>query len=249
MFSLGEIPVLCRFPKWYPVVSEAKGGSYVEKIRVLLAEDHVVVREGTRELIQREPDMEVVAEAGDGEEAVELSKRSRPDVVIMDIAMPKVNGIEATKLIKQELPTTAVLILTAYDNEQYIFALLEAGAAGYLLKNVRRSELINAVRAVQRGESVLHPQIARKVVERFRDARGPIVAEEPGREVLSERELEVLRLAGKGKSNKDIAGDLSLSIRTVQAHLGNIFNKLGVGSRTEAVLLALKKGWLTLDED
>jgi NarL family two-component system response regulator LiaR len=219
----------------------------VEKIRVLLAEDHVVVREGTRELIQREPDMEVVAEAGDGEEAVELSKRTRPDVVIMDIAMPKVNGIEATKLIKQELPTTAVLILTAYDNEQYIFALLEAGAAGYLLKNVRRSELINAVRAVQRGESVLHPQIAAKVVERFRDARGPVAAEEPGREVLSERELEVLRLAGKGKSNKDIAGDLSLSIRTVQAHLGNIFNKLGVGSRTEAVLLALKKGWLTLD--
>jgi NarL family two-component system response regulator LiaR len=220
----------------------------VEKIRVLLAEDHVVVREGTRELIQREPDMEVVAEAGDGEEAVELSKRTRPDVVIMDIAMPKVNGIEATKLIKQELPTTAVLILTAYDNEQYIFALLEAGAAGYLLKNVRRSELINAVRAVQRGESVLHPQIAAKVVERFRDARGPVAAEEPGREVLSERELEVLRLAGKGKSNKDIAGDLSLSIRTVQAHLGNIFNTLGVGSRTEAVLLALKKGWLTLDE-
>lgn len=220
----------------------------MEKIRVLLAEDHVVVREGTRELIQREPDMEVVAEAGDGEEAVELSKRTRPDVVIMDIAMPKVNGIEATKLIKQELPTTAVLILTAYDNEQYIFALLEAGAAGYLLKNVRRSELINAVRAVQRGESVLHPQIAAKVVERFRDARGPVASEEPGREVLSERELEVLRLAGKGKSNKDIAGDLSLSIRTVQAHLGNIFNKLGVGSRTEAVLLALKKGWLTLDE-
>lgn len=220
----------------------------MEKIRVLLAEDHVVVREGTRELIEREPDMEVVAEAGDGEEAVELSKRSRPDVVIMDIAMPKVNGIEATKLIKQELPTTAVLILTAYDNEQYIFALLEAGAAGYLLKNVRRSELISAIRAVQRGESVLHPQIARKVVERFRDTRGPVAIEEPGREVLSERELEVLRLAGKGKSNKDIANDLSLSIRTVQAHLGNIFNKLGVGSRTEAVLLALKKGWLTLDE-
>jgi DNA-binding NarL/FixJ family response regulator len=143
---------------------------------------------------------------------------------------------------------TAVLILTAYDNEQYIFALLEAGAAGYLLKNVRRSELINAIRAVQRGESVLHPQIARKVVERFRDTRGPVAVEEPGREVLSERELEVLRLAGKGKSNKDIANDLSLSIRTVQAHLGNIFNKLGVGSRTEAVLLALKKGWLTLDE-
>jgi NarL family two-component system response regulator LiaR len=222
----------------------------VDVIRVLLAEDHVVVREGTRELVQRERDMEVVGEAGDGEEAIELTDELRPDVVIMDISMPRVNGIEATKRIKERHPTTAVLILTAYDNEQYIFALLEAGAAGYLLKNVRRSELIDAIRAVHQGEPVLHPQIARKVIERFRDRKArPSAEEEPIRDPLSEREMEVLRLAGKGISNKDIASQLSLSARTVQAHLGNIFSKLGVGSRTEAVLYALRKGWFSLDDD
>jgi NarL family two-component system response regulator LiaR len=220
----------------------------MEKIRVLLAEDHVVVREGTRELIRREQDMEVVGEAGDGEEAIELATKLRPDVVIMDIAMPKVNGIEATKRIKEQYPTTAVLILTAYDNEQYIFALLEAGAAGYLLKNVRRSELIDAVRAVYAGESVLHPVVTRKVLQRFRGAKGA-VGEEMSREILSERELEVLRLASRGISNKDIARELVLSVRTVQAHLGNIFNKLGVGSRTEAVLYALRRGWVSLEEE
>jgi len=220
----------------------------VEKIRVLLAEDHVVGREGTRELVQRERDMEVVGEAGDGEEAIELTSKLRPNVVIMDIAMPKVNGIQATKRIKELCPTTAVLILTAYDNEQYIFALLEAGAAGYLLKTVRRSELISAIRAVHNGESVLHPQIASKVVERFRERKVPAAAE-PLRDALSEREMEVLHLAGKGISNKDIARELSLSVRTVQAHLGSIFNKMGVGSRTEAVLHALRKGWLSLEEE
>jgi len=220
----------------------------MEKIRVLLAEDHVLVREGTRELVQQEQDMEVVGEAGDGEEAIELADKLHPDVVIMDISMPKVNGIEATKRIKELYPATAVLILTAYDNEQYIFALLEAGAAGYLLKNVRRSELIDAVRAVHAGESVLHPVVARKVLERFRGAKGK-VGEEEESDILSEREMEVLRLASKGISNKDIARELVVSVRTVQAHLGNIFNKLGVGSRTEAVLYALRRGWFSLEEE
>ena len=216
------------------------------KIRVLLAEDHVVVREGTRELLQHEPDMEVVGEAGDGEETVELTGKLRPDVVIMDIAMPKLNGIEATKKIKELYPETAVLILTAYDDEQYIFALLEAGAAGYLLKNVRGRELIDATRAVYAGESVLDPAITRKVIESFITAGKP--AEKRMAEPLSEREMEVLKLAGRGMINRDIAEELSLSVRTVQAHLGNIFNKLGVGSRTEAVLYALKKGWVTLED-
>ncbi|KPK21820.1 MAG: LuxR family transcriptional regulator [Dehalococcoidia bacterium SM23_28_1] len=220
----------------------------MEKIRVLLAEDHVVVREGTRELVQREEDMEVVGEAGDGEEAIELATNLRPDVVIMDIAMPKVNGIEATKRIKELHPAIAVLILTAYDSEQYIFALLEAGAAGYLLKNVRGSELIDAVRAVRAGESVLHPVATRKVLERLRGAEGR-PGDEAGKGILSEREMEVLRLASKGISNKDIARELVVSVRTVQAHLGNIFNKLGVGSRTEAVLYALRKGWFSLEEE
>ena len=220
----------------------------MEKIRVLLAEDHVVVREGTRELIRREQDMEVVGEAGDGEEAIELVTKLQPDVVIMDIAMPKVNGIEATRRIKELHPATAVLILTAYDNEQYIFALLEAGAAGYLLKNVRRSELIDAVRAVYAGESVLHPVVTRKVLQRFSGAKGR-PGEGGGRDILSEREMEVLHLASKGISNKDIARELVVSARTVQAHLGNIFNKLGVGSRTEAVLYALRRGWVSLEEE
>jgi NarL family two-component system response regulator LiaR len=219
----------------------------VDKIKILLAEDHVIVREGTRELVQREPDMEVVAEADDGEEAVQLTGKLQPDVVIMDIALPKLNGIEATKQIKALYPATAVLILTAYDNDQYIFALLEAGAAGYLLKTVRGHELIDAIRAVSVGESVLHPKIARKVLSRFMPlATKP--SEERVTELLSERELEVLKLAAKGMSNKDIAEQLFLSVRTVQSHLANIFTKLDVGSRTEAILCGLRRGWFTLED-
>ena len=222
-------------------------GDTVGKIKVLLAEDHVVVREGTRELIQREVDMEVVGEAGDGEEAIEMVNKLRPDVVIMDITMPKLNGIEATKQIKALHPATVVLILTAYDNDQYIFALLEAGAAGYLLKNVRGRELIDAVRAVYAGESVLHPAVARKVIGQL---VSPALSHTEARvtEPLSERETEVLKLAAKGISNKDIAKELFLSPRTVQSHLGNIFNKLGVASRTEAVLYGLRRGWLTQED-
>jgi len=219
----------------------------MDKIKVLLAEDHIVVREGTCELIRHEPDMEVVGEANDGEEAVELTTKLRPDVVIMDIAMPKLNGIEATKQIKLLLPDTAVLILTAYDNDQYIFALLEAGAAGYLLKNVRGRELIDAIRAVYAGESVLHPAVARRVIGQL-VSPAPSYIEARVTEPLSERETEVLKLAAKGISNKGIAEQLFLSPRTVQAHLGNIFNKLGVASRTEAVLYGLRRGWLTLED-
>jgi len=219
----------------------------MEKIKILLAEDHVVVREGTRELIQHEDDMEVVGEAGDGEEAVELATQTHPDVIIMDVNMPKLNGIEATKQIKVKLPSTAILILSAYDNDQYISALLEAGAAGYLLKNIKGKELIDAVRAVHAGESVLHPKIARKVLNRL-ITPGSRIDSEPAVNVLSERELEVLKLAAKGLNNRDIADQLFLSIRTVQAHLGNIFNKLDVGSRTEAILVGLKKGWFSVED-
>jgi NarL family two-component system response regulator LiaR len=217
----------------------------MDKIRVLLAEDHVMVREGTREFVQRESDMEVVGEAGDGEEAVKLAKELKPDVVVMDISMPKLNGVEATRQIKAFNPSIAVLILTAYDYDQYIFALLEAGAAGYLLKGVKVQELLDAIRAVYAGESVLHPVVARRVVDRLIT---PGRKETPVAEALSEREMEVLRLAATGVSNKDIAQQLFLSPRTVQVHLGNIFGKLGVASRTEAVLYALRKGWLTLED-
>lgn len=222
-------------------------GDEMEKIKIVLAEDHVVVREGTRELIQHEDDMEVVGEAGDGEEAVSLVQRFQPDVIIMDVNMPRLNGIEATKRIKALLPKTAVLILTAYDNDQYVSALLEAGAAGYLLKNIKGRELIEAVRAVNAGESVLHPKIARKVLNRFASSNAKPEGDAVDN-VLSDRELEVLKLAAKGLSNRDIADKLFLSIRTVQAHLGNIFNKLDVGSRTEAILYGLKKGWFSIED-
>ena len=218
----------------------------MDKIRVVIADDHAVVREGTRELLEREDDLEVAGEAGDGEEAVSVVTKLKPDVVIMDIAMPRLNGIEATKQIKAIYPSIAVLILTAYENDQYIFALLDAGAAGYLLKNVHGQELIAAIRAVYSGESVLSPAVARKVLNRF----VPLSREAKERQssILTDREMEVVELAAKGLINNDIAKELCLSARTVQAHLGNILNKLMVGSRTEAVLYCLKRGWLNLED-
>ena len=217
------------------------------KIKILIADDHAVVREGTRQILEQEPDLNVVAEAVDGEEAVRLAGSSKPDVAIIDIAMPGVDGIEATKQIKALYPAVAVLILTAYDDDQFVFGLLEAGAAGYLLKSVRGKDLVEAVRQVYAGESVLHPTIARKVLNRFVPAADKAAAKKQT-EVLSERETEVLRLAARGLSNQEIADELFLSLRTVQAHLGHIFNKLQVSSRTEAVVRALKEGWVTLND-
>ena len=217
------------------------------KIRILIADDHAVVREGTRQVLEQEPDLIVVAEAGDGEEAIRLAGEFKPDVAIIDIAMPKLDGIEATKQIKAHYPAIAVLIFSAYDDDQFVFSLLEAGAAGYLLKSVHGRELIDAVRAVYAGESVLHPSIARKVLNRFAPAPGTPKAAESS-EVLTEREVEVLKLATRGLSNQDIANKLYLSLRTVQAHLGHVFNKLQVSSRTEAAVRALKEGWLTLED-
>jgi len=219
-----------------------------DKIRILIADDHALVREGTRRVLEQEPDLEVVGEAVDGEEAVELATSLKPDVAIVDVSMPKMDGIEATRRIKATCPSINVLILSAYDDDQFIFSLLEAGAAGYLLKTIRSRELVDAVRAVYSGESVLHPSIARKVLNRFVSAAGkPAEGKEPVG-MLSEREMEVLKLAAKGLSNQDIAEKLCLSIRTVQGHLGHIFNKLQVGSRTEAVVRGLKEGWVTLDD-
>ncbi len=217
------------------------------KIRIVIADDHVVVRQGTRSLLEREQDMEVVGEAGDGEEAIRIIEQLKPDVAIVDIAMPKLNGVQVTRQIKPHCPSTAVLILTAYDDDEYIFSLLEAGAAGYLLKDVDSSEVIKAVRAVHVGESVLHPAIARKVISRFTSTVTEVNEEKITGE-LSEREIEVLKLAAKGMSNSGIASELFISIRTVQGHLSSIFNKLGVGSRTEAVFQAVKRGWLSFKE-
>jgi DNA-binding NarL/FixJ family response regulator len=219
----------------------------LEKIEILIADDHAFVREGTRRILEQEPDLEVVAEAGDGEEAVRLASDLKPDVAIIDVSMPKLDGIEATRRIKALCPSVAVLVLSAYDDDQFVFGLLEAGAAGYLLKSVRGHEIVDAIRAVDAGESVLHPSVARKVLNRFASVSSRAQGKKP-LGLLTEREMEVMRLVTKGLSNKDIADGLSLSVRTVQGHLANIFNKLRVSSRTEAVVHALKEGWVTLDD-
>ena len=225
-----------------PVIAEGEGD---EIITVLLADDHALVREGTRRLLEAEPDLRVVADVGDGATAVAETLRLLPHVVIMDIAMPPgMNGIEATRRIKAEAPQVAVLALTAHDDEQYVLTLLDAGAAGFLLKDVRGGELVEAVRAVHRGEAALQPAIAARALRRAVSRRSPTPSTAP----LSEREMEVLREAARGLPNKDIARRLNLSVRTVHTHLGNIFAKLGVGSRTEAVLLALRRGWVSLED-
>lgn len=213
-------------------------------IRVIIADDHAVLREGTRQLLEREDDIEVVGEAGDGAAAVDLVEATRPDVAILDIGMPVLNGVEATERIKQRWPEVAVLILTVHDEDTYVFAILEAGAAGYLLKNVHGDEVVDAVRAVTSGESVLHPAITQKVLARVRgrDGGGQGDAE------LTDRELQVLRLAAAGQGNKQISAELDVSPRTVQVHLSNVFGKLEVASRTEAVIQALKRGWIRLEE-
>jgi NarL family two-component system response regulator LiaR len=224
-----------------------KESGVIVNTRVLLADDHAVLREGMRNLLEREKDLEVVGEANDGVEAVELVSKLKPAVVLMDIVMPKLNGIEATKQIKQVSPATCVLILTAYSDIRYILGLLEAGASGYLLKSSRGNEIIGAIRAVCSGESVLDPVVTRKLLERVVDtAKRTEDAEERG--ILSRREVEILRLASRGMSNKDIADALFLSVRTVKAHLTNIFNKMGVGCRTDAIVKGLRAGYIDLHD-
>ena len=222
----------------------------MDRIHVLLAEDHVLVREGTKELVDREDDLEVVAEAGDGEEAVRMADVHHPDVILMDIAMPRLNGLEATRQIKAAHPDIAVLVLTAYNDDEYVFAFLEMGAAGYLLKDASIEDLVRAIRAVHSGESVLDPAVTRKVIDRF--VQGPRVSLRGARAstgtVLTERELEVLRLAAKGMTNREIGNQLSIGTRTVQVHLSSVFGKLEVGSRTEAVLQAVREGWFSLQD-
>jgi DNA-binding NarL/FixJ family response regulator len=217
-------------------------------ISILLCEDHLITRQGIRRLLEDEKGLTIAGEAGNGEEAVHMVAELKPDVVIMDIAMPKLNGIEATRQIKLAYPRTGVLILSAYDDDEYVFALLKAGAAGYLLKSVSGDELIRAVKAIHAGEPVMAPSIAKKVMNYFKIPDKLPASLESGTDHLSERELDIIRLAAKGLTNKEIADSLHLSYRTIEGHLRDVFNKLGVGSRTEAVLHGLKMGWFTLEE-
>lgn len=216
-----------------------------QPIRVVLADDHAVVRKGIREFLEESGDIRVVAEASDGAEAIALVAEHQPDVAVLDIQMPKMTGIEATRRIKAEHPAVRVLVLTAYDDDPYIFALLQAGASGYILKTADSTELVHAVQAVHRDESALDPAVAQKVVQQLTSGR-PLGAQATV-ETLTEREVEVLRLAARGMTNKAIGRDLGISDRTVQGHLANIYGKLGVNSRTEAVTEALRQGWITIE--
>ena len=210
------------------------------KITVLLADDHAVVRKGIRDFLEEDDAIEVVAEASDGAEAWRLLAHVRPMVAVLDIRMPEMTGIELTKRIKATYPEIKVLILTAYDEEPYVLALLRAGANGYVLKTAQSSDLLRAVKQVAAGKTVLDPEIAPKVIASMAGLRSV--------EPLSERELDVVRAAAKGWTNREIAQALEISDRTVQGHLANIFAKLQVSSRTEVVTLALQTGLITLED-
>lgn len=211
-------------------------------IRVLIADDHQVVREGTRRMLEREPDIEVVGEAADGAEVVRLVDALVPDIVVMDMRMPELNGIEATQEIKAAHPQVRVLVFTAHNDDRYVFPVLDAGADGYVLKTTGQRDLVKAIRDVHRGQTALHPEVARQVVQRLTQKNLYQSAEMP--EPLTEREMSVLEAMAKGSSNKEVSEILHISPHTVQVHLGNIFVKLKVKTRTEAVLYAIRQGWV-----
>jgi len=212
------------------------------KVRVLIADDHPVVREGLVTMLSRENDIEVVGEAQNGKVAIDKARELRPDIVLMDLRMPEVDGIEAMRRIKADNPQVKFIVLTTYDNDEYIFKGIEAGARAYLLKDAPRSELFKAIRAVYKGESLIEPAIAGKVLDRFAE----LSRQTQSPEALSERELEVLTLIARGTSNKLIATSLNIGESTVKTHIQNIFHKLNVGDRTEAVTEAIKKGIVRL---
>lgn len=238
-------------------MSEVNGSEQSDKlIRVLLVDDHTVLRDGMRLLLEQEKDMLVVGEAGSGGEALVKVSTLQPDVVVMDIGLPGMNGIEATRQIKAGNSSVGVVVLTNYDDDEYLFTMLKAGATGYLLKNAAATELVAAIRAVYRGESSLQPAVTKKLLEEYTrtgsrterqvDSRQSARAT---RDDLTEREVEVLKLVANGANNRTIADKLSLSVRTVENHLVSIYSKLGVTERTELVLYALRKGLVALPKE
>jgi NarL family two-component system response regulator LiaR len=216
----------------------------MKQIRILLVEDHRIVREGTCELLERVPGFTIVGEVADGQEAVELAERLRPYVVVMDIHLPTMSGIKATIEIKNHNPEIRVLILSAFDDDRYVFPLLDAGANGYLLKTAGGEELAQAIRIVHTGETILDSKIQTKVLNRFRRRKARPLFADVG---LTDRELEVLRAVAQGKSNKEIGEILTISPQTVQAHLKNIFSKLHMNSRAEVAAYVISRGWITLE--
>jgi DNA-binding NarL/FixJ family response regulator len=212
------------------------------QIQIVLADDHEVVREGTRRMLEREPDMVVVGEAVNGAGALRLVDELAPDIVVLDVRMPDLNGIEATRQIKASHPQVRVLIFTAHNDDRYVFPLLDAGADGYMLKTSGQRDLVKAIRDVHRGQTALHPAVAQRVVQRLtqRDRyQGEGMVES-----LTDREMEVLEAVAHGWSNKEVSEALHISPHTVQVHLSNIFGKIGVKTRTEAVLYAIRQGWV-----
>jgi len=211
-----------------------------DPIRVLLADDHAIVRAGIRQFLEHAGDIQVVAEADNGEEAQVLLGKLQPDVAVLDIQMPKVGGIDVTRWVRANFPTMGVLILTAYDDDPYVLAVLQAGANGYVLKTASPVDLIQAVRDVYVGKSVLDPAITQKLLSQLSHSRETMNVEQP-----TGREMEVLTLAARGFTNKAIGVQLGISDRTVQGHLAHIFNKLQANSRTEAVMRAVSLGWIS----
>ena len=217
-----------------------------DRTTVLLADDHVLVRQGIRQFLEDADDIEVVAEADDGEQALLLALQLRPQVVILDIRMPKLSGVEVTRRLKAQLPAASIVILTAYDDDPYVTALLQAGANGYVLKTATSDELVRAVRLVSEGKPALSPEIAHKVVQHLTGGGQPLEMKEPA-DPLTPREIEVLRLASRGLTKREIGQALNISHRTVQGHLASIYVKLGVSGRTEAATEALRLGWIVIE--
>ncbi len=218
----------------------------MNKIRVLIADDHAIVREGLRALLEVQPDIEVVGEATDGEEAVNKTVEIQPDIVLMDITMPGVNGLEATRQIKQRSPDIKILVLTMHEGDEYFFKILDAGASGYFVKGGSSSELISALRAVWHGDVFLYPVMAKKLLRDYlqRVEAGDHKERYDG---LTNREREILKLIAEGHTNQEIADLLVLSTATVQTHRAHIMAKLGLHSRTDLIKYAIRRGFITLD--
>lgn len=214
------------------------------RVRVLIAEDHAVVREGTRDILGRDPAIEVIGEAENGQQALSLALELRPNVLVLDLHLPLMSGIDVARRLRAEAPEIRVLVLSAYDDDEYVFAAMEAGASGYLLKTAHGEEVIGAIHAIVHGEVVLQAAVAAKFLRPHERYEAHVTTEEG----LTGREMEILKLAAQGLRNKEIAQRLQVSRRTVEGHLAHVFNKLCVNSRTEAILFGAAHGWFALEQ-